>query len=560
MSSGTSELEIEEVSEQDALLSADIENQTVIDLQAEEDAADEREEEALKTGALLTIFFSMQVGVFLAAVDSTIVATIISNIASEFHEFRSVSWIITGYLIAQAAFLPLYGKLSDIFGRKPILIVCNLFFGVGSVLCGVAPNLWCLVAARVIAGCGGGGLFTMSAIVLSDIVPMRQRGMFQGVGNIIYGSGAAIGGIIGGALSDAFGWRWTFAIQGPIVLVSLVAIYLNLKEEKVKFNRALFMRIDFIGSATLITGLVLFLFGVSAGGIYFAWNSSVIIGSLVVSVIILSVFIYLELYVADEPVINLRLLKNRTVAGSAFTGWFINMGYYTNIFYISVYMLTVQGVSAAQSGGTLIPQFVGTASGSFVAGYYTTKTGRTRPASNLAAILLFTGMFSLCWINASTPRWVVSFLLFVPGFGGGIFFTTTLIGMISAVDYEVQAVCTSVVYGFRTIGATVGVATAAAIFSNTLASRLEMRITGPGAEEIIRLVQDSVDEIALVPPEWRSAITQCFLDAVHAVLYTSTMFSFFAGLSSLLMKEHVLHRAVQRKPKKTAAATTPPAK
>lgn len=416
------------------------------------------------------------------------------------------------------------------------------------MLCGIAPNLWFLVFARVVAGSGGGGLFTMSAIVLSDIVPLRQRGLLQGIGNIVYGSGAAIGGVVGGLMQEAFGWRWTFVMQGPIIVLSVCAILFNLDLPKTPIDRNLLKRIDYAGSATMIIGLCLFLFGVSAGGTYFPWTSSLIIGSLVLSVITLCMFAYIEMYVAIEPVIDISVIKNRTVCASALTGFNLSMGYFTNIFYVSMYMLTVRGVSATDSGTTLIPQFLGTASGSFAAGLYMTRTGRYFPISVLAACCLFFGMCFIASISYDTPRLIVSALLFIPGFGAGLYYTTTLVGMIAAIPLEQQAVCTSVVYGFRTIGATVGVAIANAIFQNVLILRLEDRITGPGAEDIIRKVQDNVEEIALVPDELKQVVVECFLSAFHAVMYNTTFLSFCAGVSSMFMKEHILHKSVQKNP------------
>ncbi|KAK9321937.1 major facilitator superfamily domain-containing protein [Lipomyces orientalis] len=513
----------------------------------EEALVDELEVEELERGRLIVVFLSLYVGVFLAAIDGTIVATLLSRIASDFNEFRSVSWIATGYLIAQAAFQPTYGKLSDIFGRKPVLLVCNAFFGVGSILCGLAPTLWFLVFARVIAGMGGGGLTTLSAITLSDIVPLRQRGLLQGIGNILYACGAATGGILGGILTETVGWRWTFAMQGPIIFVSVLAIQFNLNLPSKEYDGSKFKRIDFLGSFTLVTGLCLFLFGVSVGGSYFPWRSPFVSLPLSLSFIVLASFVYVELYIANEPVIPLGLLKNRTVAGSAFTSWFTTMVYFSNIFYTAIYMIAVQGASPSKSGSSLMPQFIGSALGSLVCGYYMRMTGRYRPMSVLAMITLFGGSLLLCTIGIDSNLNVVSTYLFLPGFGGGVYLTITLVGLIAAVPHEYQAVSTSIQYGFRGTGATIGVAVAASIFQNTLGKQLHERVIGPGSEEVIRLVQDSVEEIASVPEPFRLAVTLSYLDAVHAVLYTSAFLAFCAGVSSLTMKEHVLHSNMSRR-------------
>ncbi|KAK9239238.1 major facilitator superfamily-domain-containing protein [Lipomyces kononenkoae] len=543
MSSGIDEHEIQELEETPLL--DDVEGQQK--LLEDDELADEIEQQELTSSALATVFLSLYVGVFLAALDGTIVATLLSKIASDFHEFRSVSWIVTGYLIAQATFQPLYGKLSDLFGRKPVLLTCNVLFGIGSVLCGIAPNLWFLVAARVIAGAGGGGLYTLSAIILSDIVSLRQRGLLQGIGNILYGCGAGFGGVVGGFLADTVGWRWTFAIQGPIIVLSIVAISLNLKLPKTKLDLEVLKRIDFVGSGTLVSGLCLFLFGVSAGGNYFPWRHPAVVVSLLCSFIFLAVFVYTELYIAVEPIIPLGLVKNRTVAGSAFTGWFLSMGFFTNIFYVAIYLLSVKGVSPTKSGSNLIPQFIGSASGSFFAGYYMRLTGRYYAVNVVAGICLVVGSAMLATVGMDTSTPFISIALFLPGFGGGLYLTTTLVGLIAAVPHEFQAVCTSIAYGFRTIGMTVGVATCAAIFQNTLSASLAKRITGPGSEQVIELVQDSMDEISNVPEYWRMDVTLSYLDAVRAVLITTTILAACCALSSLAMKEHVLHNSVNRR-------------
>ncbi|KAK9462052.1 major facilitator superfamily domain-containing protein [Lipomyces oligophaga] len=522
----------------------------VEDVSSDEDVEsliDREEQEELNNGRLITVFLSLYVGVFLAALDGTIVATLLSRIASDFNELRSVSWIATGYLISQAAVQPLYGKLSDIFGRKPLLLISNVLFGIGSVLCGIAPNMWFLVAARAIAGTGGGGLSTLSAITLSDIVSLRQRGLLQGIGNVLYGCGAAFGGIVGGILTETVGWRWTFAMQGPIIVLSMMAIQMNLDLPKKPVDKSLLKRIDFAGSFTLVSGLCLFLFSVSVGGNYFPWKSFTVLGLLVLSFVVIASFVYIELYIAKEPVLPLRLLKDRTVRGSAFTSWFMTMVYFSNIFYTAIFMIAVKGESPTKSGSSLIPQFIGSATGSMVCGLYMRTTGRYKPMSYLAAFCLVSGSLLLCTITQNSNTVLVGCYLLLPGFGGGIYLTVTLVGLIASVPHDLQAVCTAIQYGFRGTGSTIGVAIGAAIFQNVLSARLHERITGPGAKEIIDLVSDSAEMIGSIPEEFRAPVTQSYLDAVHAVLYASAFFATCAGLASFTMKEHVLHKSVNRR-------------
>ncbi|KAK9241882.1 major facilitator superfamily domain-containing protein [Lipomyces tetrasporus] len=510
--------------------------------------ADEIEEEELSSRALITVFISLYVGIFLAALDSTIVATLLAHIASEFNEFRSISWIATGYMISLAAFQPLYGKISDIFGRKSVLIACNVMFGVGSILCGLAPNMWFLVFARVVAGCGGGGLTSLTSITLSDIVPLRQRGLLQGLGNVLYGCGAAFGGVVGGLITESFGWRWTFLLQGPIIVLSLMAICFNLKSQPAKeFDGSNFQRIDFLGSLTLVSTLVLFLLAVAIGGNYAPWNSPAVIFTLLLSGVFLMIFVYVELRVAREPVIPLFLLKDRTVFGSSFTSWFMNMIYYSHIYYIAIYLISVQGVSPTKSGSSLIPHIVGDALGSLVVGYYMRKTGRYFPMTCLAAFCMVFGSLLLCFVGTDTSQLLIMVIMFVPGFAFGLYLTITLVGLVAAVPREYQAVSTSIQFGFKGTGSTLGVSISTAIFQNVLAAKLYSRITGPDAEEIISRVKDSIDQVRFLSPDMQDLVVKSYLDSVRAVFVTATLMSVMCAGMCFLMKEHVLHSNVGRK-------------
>ncbi|KAK9236917.1 major facilitator superfamily-domain-containing protein [Lipomyces kononenkoae] len=549
-SSIDSRIDDDAIEESAPLLNDDVESSIApeeLQSDSDDDLADEIEEEELSSRKLMTVFISLYVGIFLAALDSTIVATLLAHIASEFNEFRSISWIATGYMISLSAFQPLYGKLSDIFGRKPLLIACNIMFGLGSMLCGLAPNMWFLVFARVIAGCGGGGLFSLTSITLSDIVPLRQRGVLQGLGNVLYGCGAAFGGVVGGLITENFGWRWTFLSQCPIIALSLMAIYINLDLPVKQTDGSKFKRIDFLGSFTLVSSLVLFLFAIAVGGNYAPWTSPAVIFTLLLSLVFLIIFLYVELRVAREPVIPLFLLKDRTVFGSSFTAWFMTMIYYAQIYYIAIYLISVQNVSPTKSGSSLIPHFVGDALGSLLVGYYMRHTGRYFVMTCIAAFSIVFGSLLLCFVGAHTSQFVIMVIMFVPGFAFGLYFTITLVALVAAVPRDYQAVSTSIQYCFKGTGSTLGVSISTAVFQNVLATKLYSRITGPDAEEIISRVKDSIDQVRFMSPEVQELVVQSYLDSVRAVMVTVTVLSVMCAGTSFLMKEHVLHGNARRK-------------
>ncbi|KAK9455915.1 major facilitator superfamily domain-containing protein [Dipodascopsis uninucleata] len=505
--------------------------------------------EQLSHTKILVIFISLYVGIFLAALDGTIVATLLAHIASEFGEFRSVAWIATGYMISLAAVQPLYGKISDIFGRKPVLLCCNVMFGIGSVMCGTAPTMKFLIFARIVQGCGGAGLGSLTTIILSDIVPLRQRGMLQGIGNILYGSGAAMGGIVGGLITDTFGWRWAFLSQGPIIIMSIIAISvnLNIKEKETEVNiRDKLRRIDFLGSFTLVTALVLFLVAISSGGNYAPWFSYRVVGCLTLSSLFLLAFIYVELSVALEPIIPLQLLKNRTVFGSSFTCWLMNMVYYSHIYYMAIYFITVRGVSPTKSGSSLIPHFIGSACGSLTCGYYMRKTGRYAPITKLGAASMFIGAVMMTFISRTTPKVLLIPPMAIAGYGFGLYLTITLVALVAAVPREYQAVTTSIQFGFKATGSTLGTAIGAAVFQNVLSEKLYERITGPNALEIISRVKNSIEEVKNLSPELQDLIIDSYLDGCRAVFICATIITVLCIGTSMLMKEFKLHDTVRR--------------
>lgn len=267
--------------------------------------------EELSTGKLLLVMGSIWFGTFLAALDSTIIATLSAPISASFNSLSLLSWLASAYFIANAALQPLSGRLTDILSRRTGLIFSNIFFAAGNLICGLATEEWVMIFGRVVAGMGGGGLTAISTFVGSDLIPLRRRGVWQGFGNICFGVGAGLGGVFGGWINDTWGWRTAFLVQVPLSVVSGIVVAFTIIIPVKQSSKTALRRIDFLGATTLITTLVLLLVGLNSGGNVVPWNHPLIYTTLPLSLLSLTLFIYVESNHASEPVIPVKLLLNR---------------------------------------------------------------------------------------------------------------------------------------------------------------------------------------------------------------------------------------------------------
>ncbi|KAF7907302.1 uncharacterized protein EAF01_004889 [Botrytis porri] len=501
----------------------------------------------LSTKRLIITLGAIWVGVFLGALDSTIIATLSASISTSFNSLSLLSWLASAYLIANAACQPLSGRLTDIFSRRTGLIVSNVLFAAGNLICGLADNEWVMIFGRVVAGCGGGGLMAISTFVGSDLVPLRKRGVVQGIGNICYGTGAGLGGIFGGWINDTWGWRMAFLAQVPFIVVSgiLVACLVNIPPKK--SERSKLSRVDFMGSFALILTLVLLLLGLNSGGNIVPWNHPLVYVSLPLSLVSLLVFIYIELYIASEPVIPVRLLANRTVLAACLTNWFVTMVVFMIIFYVPLYY-QVRGESTTASGMRLIPQSIGASVGSLGSGIIMNRTGKYKSISLITLTMLVIGTGLLATLDSNSPDWPIYVYLSLTGIGYGATLTTTLLAIISAVSHDHHSVITSASYAFRSTGSTIGITIASAVYQNILKSDLWEKFGDrPNAEEIIGRIRDSFDELNKLPEGWKEGVTESFMDAFRGVFLTALGFAILmAGVGSL-MKQNVLHDRLDRR-------------
>lgn len=518
-----------------------------------EDSAQDRDEsdvpvaEEPSTGKLLLVMGSIWFGSFLAALDSTLVATLSAPISDSFKSLSLLSWLASAYFIAQAACQPLSGRLTDIFSRQTGLVVSNVLFAAGNLICGLATEEWVMIFGRVVAGMGGGGLTAISTFVGSDLVPLRRRGVWQGFGNIFYGVGAGVGGVFGGWINDTWGWRKAFLIQVPLTVISGSIVFFVVKIPVKHSEKSALKRVDFSGAFTLITTLVLLLLGLNSGGNIVPWNHPLVYVTLPLSFLSFLAYIYIEDRRASEPIIPVRLLLNRTVLSACLTNWFFSMTTLALLFYGPLYF-QVKGLSATQAGARMIPQSVGIAIGSVTVGLIMRWTGRYYILSVCVVSIFVAANVITSTFTLTTSPWEAIIAVFLVGIGYAGMLTTTLLALISAVDHKDQAVITSASYVFRSTGSAIGITIASAVFQNILKMRLWARLGNQeGAAELIKRVRDSLDEIEKLPIDLRAVVRDVYMDALRGVFLTLLGISVLGALVILAMREHILHRNLERK-------------
>ncbi|MCJ1479837.1 hypothetical protein MMC13_008523 [Lambiella insularis] len=500
------------------------------------------------TGELVRVMSSIWFGSFLAALDSTLVATLSAPISSSFNSLSLLSWLASGYFIANAAVQPLSGKLTDIYGRRAGLILSHIFFAGGNLICGLAQDEWVIILGRVVAGMGGGCLNSISTFVASDLVPLRRRGVWQGFGNICFGIGAAVGGVFGGWINDNYNWRWAFLIQVPLTVIAGTLVFFTVKIPVKNTDEAKWKRIDWLGACTLISTLVLLLLGLNSGGNVVPWTHPLVLTTLPLSFISLLIFVYVESCYAEEPVIPVRLLLRRTVLSACLTNWFTTMACFGILFYGPIYF-QVRGLSATQAGARLIPQSVGTGLGSVGSGVIMRWLGRYKTLNIGIQAFFLLGFALISSFTLGTPDWLPYICFLFTGIGYSGMLTVTLIALISAVDHKDQAVMTSASYAFRSTGSTIGITIASSVFQNVVKTKLWDRFGDrKDAAVIIPKVRGSLDEIKHLPPSWKADVMNVYMDALRAVFLTLLGLAILGALASIMMREHKLHKNIARRP------------
>lgn len=441
------------------------------------------------------VLIGLMSGMFLAALDQSVVSTAMRTIADDLGGLSLQAWATTAYLITATVSTPIYGKLGDIFGRRPLYITAIAIFVLGSVSTGLATSMYELAGYRALQGLGAGGLFSLALTILADIVPPRERARYQGLFLAVFGTSSLMGPVIGGAFAGVEeilfidGWRWVFLMNLPIGAISLFMVLRFLHIPHTPRPQ----RIDWWGAATIVLAVVPILLAAELGREW-GWTSPLTIGLLATGVIGIVAFLLVEKRMGSAALIPLSLFKNSTFARTQILGFIIGIGMFGGMIVLPLVIQVVYGASPTESGLLMLPMVAGMMTASISSGRFTSKTGKYRIFFNTGTATLTLGyLYMVLLLRADTPIWLVSIGMVLIGFGLGQLMQTTMIASQNAVEAKDIGVATSTATFFRQMGGTLGVA----VFMSILFGQLKDKVLAAFA---IPEVKNGLDN-ALADPD-----------------------------------------------------------
>ncbi|KAJ2826290.1 hypothetical protein IWW50_002435 [Coemansia erecta] len=488
----------------------------------------------------VVVFLALTLTMLLASLDLTIVTTTIPRISVEFQALSDATWIGTAYMLTTTALQPLYGKVSDIFGRMPTLVVAIIVFAAGSAACGWAQSMGALIFGRALQGVGGAGLLSLVFIVVSDLTSEEKRPAYLGVLGAVWSIASVIGPVLGGVFADRASWRWAFWLNLPIAGPAAVTILLFLRLPLPSGSLwAKLRRVDFLGSAVLIGGVVMLLLGLTWGGKTFPWSSARVVCLLVFGVVLLGAFIVIEWKVAAVPTVPVYLFRNRNVALCVASQFFMGVGMYSTMYFIPIWYTIVKNASAIASGLHLLPFLLSLSLVSVAAGFVVTKLGHYRPFVVFGAGLFLVGAGLLILFNEDVSFAKQVGFLFIMGFGIGLNIQTALIAVQTAAPVKDMASATTMYLFMRVLGSSMGIAILQSVLQNAVIPKLDMLASQ--YPEYAKTFTDSLNDQSLIyksglPDDIRDQLIHGYALALQKVFIAAVPFAAVAFLLVLGLK------------------------
>jgi EmrB/QacA subfamily drug resistance transporter len=501
---------------------------------------------------ILLLMSGLMTGMLLAALDQTIVGTALPTIVGKLGGINHYSWVVTAYLLASTASTPLYGKVSDLYGRRPLLMFAIGAFLVGSLLAGLSQNMTELILFRGIQGLGAGGLMTLAFTIVSDVLPPRDRPRYQGLFGAVFGLASVAGPLVGGYFAQ-HDWRWIFYINVPLAIVAIFVCNVVLRlVPHVKREH----KVDWLGAVLMVVGVICLLIALSFGGSAgWGWGSARIIGLLVGFAVFAALFLLVESR-ASEPVLPLRLFRRPTFSIANAATFVLGFAMFGAIIYVPLYLQIVKGATPTRSGLLMLPMMAGIIVTSIVSGRMISRVGRYKWFTVAGTLIMGAGILLFTLLEVNTALWQAFIYMLVIGIGLGMSMQPLILAVQNALDLRDMGAGTSTATFFRSLGGSVGVALLGAVLTNKLASTLKPLVTTAFTQltpaqqtqygPMVRAGGISINDpasIKALPEALRSAVQHGFVDTLHPIFMVAGLVSLVAVVLCLALPNGVLRGA-----------------
>ncbi|WP_433750884.1 MDR family MFS transporter [Falsibacillus pallidus] len=484
-----------------------------------------------KDSKLGFVVAGLLLGILMASMDNTIVVTAMGTIVGDLGGLESFVWVVSAYMVAEMAGMPIFGKLSDMYGRKRFFIFGLIFFMLGSALCGTAETITQLSIYRAIQGIGGGALVPIAFTIVFDIFPPEKRGKMGGLFGAVFGLSSIFGPLLGAYITDYISWHWVFYINLPLGLLSLIFVSIYYKESRTHIEQ----KIDWAGAFTLVGAVVCLMFALELGGQKYEWSSTPIISLISGFALLMIAFLIVETK-ASSPIISFAMFKNRLFAGSTIVALFYGAAFMASTVYIPIFVQGVYGGTATNSGLILLPMMLGSVVTAQVGGILTTKMSY-RNIMVLSGIIFLIGMILLSTLTPETSRWLLTLYMIIVGFGVGFSFSVLSMAAIHNFGMEQRGSATSTSNFIRSLGMTIGISIFGTIQRSGFTDQLTKAFSGMGS---MFIGKEMGDARSILSESARDSIPQAVLTKITDALSISIVHTFMwalvpAGLAFLFV-------------------------
>ncbi|MER7818133.1 MDR family MFS transporter [Streptomyces sp. NPDC096153] len=474
---------------------------------------------------------ALMIAMLLAMLDNMIIGTAMPTIVGELGGLAHLSWVVTAYTLATAASTPIWGKLGDLYGRKGVFLTSIVVFLIGSALSGMAQDMGQLIGFRAVQGLGAGGLMVGVMAIIGDLIPPRERGRYQGMMAGVMALAMIGGPLVGGTITDHWGWRWSFYINLPLgaVALAMVGVVLHLP----KRDRKAKVRVDYLGAALLTLGITAIVLVTTWGGTEYAWDSAVIMELIAIGVVALVGFVLVETRVA-EPIMPLHIFRSRNFTLMSVIGFLTGFVMFGAVLFLPLFQQSVQGASATNSGLLLLPMLLSMMVVSLIAGRVTTSSGKYKIFPIVGGALMAVGLFLLAQMDTGTSRLTSGLCMAVLGAGMGFLMQITMLVAQNSVEMKDMGVASSATTLFRTLGSSFGVAIMGALFTSRVQDEMAARGGSVATQQSAQLDAAS---LAKLPEQVREAYQFAVASGTHSAFVLGSAVAVIGFLAAFLVKE-----------------------